>query len=164
MTDREREHVRASVRSARDFMSKLEQRRRTLLKIATVVCERQEDFIRGSVRELRPLTRSEVAAQIGVNESTVSRATADKYVMLPNRRVVPFSDFFTASLSVKDVMKEIIANEAKAGSTLSDQRICELLEDQGYRIARRTVTKYRLQLDILPSTQRHAGSGLAANQ
>ena len=160
LTESEREHVRASVRSARDFMSKLEQRRRTLLKIATVVCEQQEDFLRGSVRELRPLTRSEVAAQIGVNESTVSRATAEKYVMLPNRRVVPFSDFFTASLSVKDVMKEIIANEAKVGRTLSDQRICELLEDQGYRIARRTVTKYRLQLDILPSTQRHAGSHL----
>jgi RNA polymerase sigma-54 factor len=158
MTDSEREHVRSSVRSARDFMSKLEQRRRTLLKIATVVCEQQEDFLRGSVRELRPLTRSEVAAQIGVNESTVSRATAEKYVMLPNRRVVPFSDFFTASLSVKDVMKEIIASEAKVGRTLSDQRICELLEEQGYRIARRTVTKYRLQLDILPSTQRYAGS------
>ncbi|CAN5815207.1 RNA polymerase factor sigma-54 [soil metagenome] len=158
MTESEREHVRASVRLARDFMSKLEQRRRTLLKIATVVCERQVDFLRGSVRELRPLTRSEVAAQIGVNESTVSRATAEKYVMLPNRRVVPFSDFFTASLNVKDVIKEIIANEAKAGRTLSDQRICEMLEDQGYRIARRTVTKYRLQLDILPSTQRHAGN------
>jgi RNA polymerase sigma-54 factor len=80
--------------------------------------------------------------------------------MLPNRRVVPFSDFFTASLSVKDVMKEIIANEARVGRTLSDQRICEMLEEQGYRIARRTVTKYRLQLDILPSTQRHAGSHL----
>jgi RNA polymerase sigma-54 factor len=158
LSDTEREHVRESVRTARDFLSKLEQRRRTLLRIATVVCEQQEEFLRGSVRDLRPLTRSEVAAQVGVNESTVSRATADKYVMLPNRQVVPFSHFFTASLSIKDVIKEIIANEATLGRSLSDQQICDLLADQGYRIARRTVTKYRLQLDILPSTQRHTGS------
>jgi RNA polymerase sigma-54 factor len=156
LSDDEWDHVRTSLRSARDFMSKLEQRRRTLLKIATLVCERQEDFLRGSVRELMPLTRSEIAAEIGVNESTVSRATADKYVMLPNRRVAPFSDFFTASLGVKDVIREIIASEAKRGTTLSDQRICDMLGERGYRIARRTVTKYRLQLDILPSRQRFA--------
>ena len=154
LTDAEWEHVRNSLRCARDFMSKLEQRRRTLLKIATVACERQEDFLRGTIRELKPLTRSEIANEIGVNESTVSRATADKYVMLPNRRVVPFSDFFTASLSIKDVIKEIVAMEAAKGVSLSDQRICDLLGDRGYRIARRTVTKYRLQLDILPSRQR----------
>ncbi|MCC6944097.1 MAG: hypothetical protein IT335_05935, partial [Thermomicrobiales bacterium] len=67
----------------------------------------------------------------------------------------PFSDFFTASLGIKDVIKEIIASEARRGQTLSDQRICDMLSDRGFRIARRTVTKYRLQLDILPSTQRH---------
>jgi RNA polymerase sigma-54 factor len=102
------------------------------------------------------LTRSEIAAELGVNESTVSRATADKYVMLPNRRVAPFSEFFSASLGVKDVIREIIASESQRGRTLSDQRICDMLCDRGFRIARRTVTKYRLQLDILPSTQRHA--------
>ncbi len=155
LSDEEWEHVRSSLRSARDFMSKLEQRRRTLLKIAALVCERQEDFLRGTVRDLKPLTRSEIAAEIGVNESTVSRATAEKFVMLPNRRVVPFSDFFTASLGVKDVIKEIISTEAARGATLSDQRICDMLSERGFRIARRTVTKYRLQLDILPSTQRH---------
>jgi RNA polymerase sigma-54 factor len=53
------------------------------------------------------------------------------------------------------VIKEIIASEARRGQTLSDQRICDMLSDRGFRIARRTVTKYRLQLDILPSTQRH---------
>ncbi|MBX3071159.1 MAG: RNA polymerase factor sigma-54 [Thermomicrobiales bacterium] len=155
ISDQEWEHIRSSLRSARDFLSKLEQRRRTLLKIAALVCERQEAFLRGGVREIVPLTRSEIAAELGVNESTVSRATANKYVMLPNRSVVPFSDFFTASLGIKDVIKEIIASEARRGQTLSDQRICDMLSDRGFRIARRTVTKYRLQLDILPSTQRH---------
>ncbi len=156
LTDEEWEHIRTSLRSARDFMSKLEQRRRTLLKIAALVCERQESFLRGSVRDLIPLTRSDIAAELGVNESTVSRATAEKFVMLPNRKVVPFSDFFTASLGVKDVIKEIISSEAQVGRSLSDQRICDILGERGFRIARRTVTKYRLQLDILPSTQRHA--------
>ncbi len=154
ISDDEWEHIRDSLRSARDFLSRLEQRRRTLLKIAALVCERQEAFLREGVRDLVPLTRSEIAAELGVNESTVSRATADKYVMLPNRRVAPFSDFFTPSLGVKDVIKEIIANETQRGQPLSDQRICDMLSDRGFRIARRTVTKYRLQLDILPSTQR----------
>lgn len=156
LTDEEWEHIRTSLRTARDFLSKLEQRRRTLLKIAALVCERQQAFLRGTVRDLVPLTRSDIAAELGVNESTVSRATADKYVMLPNRQVVSFGDFFTASLAIKDVIREIIAGEAQRGRTLSDQRICDMLADRGYRIARRTVTKYRLQLDILPSTQRHA--------
>ena len=114
----------------------------------------QEDFLREGVRELRPLTRSEVAANVGVHESTVSRATANKYVMLPNRKVIPFSDFFTPSLSIKDVIKELIEQEANAGQALSDMRIRDLLMDRGYRIARRTVAKYRAELRILPSTVR----------
>lgn len=95
-----------------------------------------------------------MAVQVGVHESTVSRATANKYVMLPNRKVIPFSDFFTPSLSVKDVIKELIEQEANAGQPLSDMRIRDMLSDRGYRIARRTVAKYRAELRILPSTVR----------
>ncbi len=87
----------------------------------------------------------------GLHESTVSRATAGKYIMLPNRQVVPFSDFFTASLSVKDVIKEIIEKE---GKPMADREIVARLRDRGIRIARRTVAKYRSQLRILPSTLR----------
>ena len=100
---------------------------------------------------LEPLTRAEVAAALGVHESTVSRATANKYVQIPNREIVPFSHFFTASLSVKDVIHELIANEATA---LTDQDIVEILKGRGIEVARRTVTKYRGQLGILPSTLR----------
>ena len=152
--DEDRAHIRSSVATAKEFMSKLEQRRQTLAKISLCVCQMQEDFLRGGIRELRPLTRSEVAAQVGVHESTVSRATANKFVMLPSRKVIPFSDFFTASLSIKDVIKELVEQESTAGRPLSDMRICEMLADRGYRIARRTVAKYRAELRILPSTIR----------
>jgi RNA polymerase sigma-54 factor len=153
-SDEDRDHIRDSVSRAKQFISKIHQRRETLLKISTCICELQEDFLREGVRELKPLTRSHVAQQIGVHESTVSRATANKYVMLPNRKVIPFSDFFTPSLSIKDVIKELIDNESTAGRPLSDMRIRELLLQRGYRIARRTVAKYRAELKILPSTVR----------
>jgi RNA polymerase sigma-54 factor len=153
-SDEDRAHIRDSVQKAKQFISKLQQRRETLLKISLRVCQMQEEFLRGGIRELRPLTRSDVAMEIGVHESTVSRATANKYVMLPNRKVIPFSDFFTASLGVKDVIKELIEKESANGQALSDMRIRELLLDRGYRIARRTVAKYRGELKILPSTIR----------
>jgi RNA polymerase sigma-54 factor len=89
-----------------------------------------------------------------VHESTVSRATANKFVMLPSKKVIPFSDFFSPSLSVKDVIKELIEAESRTGNALSDMRIRELLLQRGYRIARRTVAKYRAELNILPSTVR----------
>ena len=128
-----------------------EQRRETLRKIALCLVELQGDFLRGGVRELRPLTRAIVAQQVGVHESTVSRATANKYVQVPSKEIVPFSHFFTASLSVKDVIHELIANEK---TPLTDQEIVETLHQRGFDVARRTVAKYRGQLGILPSTLR----------
>ena len=92
-----------------------------------------------------------MAQYLGIHESTVSRATAAKYVMLPDKRVIPFSDFFSASLSAKDVIKEIITKE---GRPMTDKEIVSRLREQGIRVARRTVTKYRNQLGILPSTFR----------
>ena len=81
----------------------------------------------------------------------VSRATASKYVMLPNGHVVPFSDFFTAALNVKDVIRDVIEHET---APLADQDIMEKLQEYGHYIARRTVAKYREELGILPSHQR----------
>jgi len=92
-----------------------------------------------------------VAAATGMHESTVSRATAGKYVMIPSGQVIPFSDFFTAALNVKDVIKELIDHEAVP---MTDQDIVEKLEQYGHHIARRTVAKYRDQLGILPSSLR----------
>jgi len=154
VTDDDKQHVRQYTNRAKLFMSNIQQRRDTLLRISQCICDLQESFLRGGVRELRPLTRALVAQQVGVHESTVSRATANKYVMLPNRKVIPFSDFFTPSLSTKDIIKEIIERESQKGEPLTDRKICDLLLKDGIRIARRTVAKYRAELGILPSTMR----------
>lgn len=150
----DRDHVRVYTHRAKTFISNIQQRRDTLLRISQCICDLQENFLRGGVRELHPLTRAIVAQQVGVHESTVSRATASKYVMLPSRKVIPFSDFFTPSLSTKDIIKELIDEAARKNQTLTDRRICELLLQRGVRIARRTVAKYRAELGILPSTMR----------
>jgi RNA polymerase sigma-54 factor len=89
-----------------------------------------------------------------VHESTCSRAVASKFIMLPSRKVIPMSDLFAASLSVKHVIQQIIDEEAAQGGALSDAQISERLLDYGIRIARRTVAKYRGQMHILPSTIR----------
>jgi RNA polymerase sigma-54 factor len=147
----EKEHLRTFVSRARLFLTNLRQRRETIRRIAECLIERQEAFLRHGVRHLAALTRAEVAVSIGVHESTVSRATANKYVQLPNKEIVPFSHFFTASLSVKDVISELIGNEQ---APLTDQEIVEMLQQRGFDVARRTVAKYRAQLGILPSTLR----------
>lgn len=154
LSPEEREHIRQLSSRARLFISNIDQRRETLLKISKVVCEFQEEFLRGGVRNLKPLTRALVAQQVGVHESTVSRATANKYVMLPNHKVIPYSDFFRPSLSTKDVIKGIIEAEESKGKSITDREICDVLLEQGIRIARRTVAKYRSELGILPSTMR----------
>ncbi len=150
----DRRHIRELTTRAKFFIANVNQRRETLHKIVGCLAELQEDFLRGGVRELRPLTRAIVAQQIGVHESTVSRATANKYVMLPNRQVIPFSDFFTPSLSTKDIIREMIVKERAKGRPLTDREICDRLLNEGIRIARRTVAKYRAELGILPSMMR----------
>ncbi|MFL5806316.1 MAG: RNA polymerase factor sigma-54 [Roseiflexaceae bacterium] len=151
ISSEERDHLNTFVARARLFLTNLRQRRETIRRIAEYLIERQEPFLRHGVRHLAPLTRAEVAAAIGVHESTVSRATANKYVQVPSREIVPFSHFFTASLSIKDVISELIANET---TPLTDQEIVETLHQRGFDVARRTVAKYRGQLGILPSTLR----------
>jgi len=147
----EREHIQHYVSRAKMFIANINQRRQTIQKITSFLVEYQTEFLRHGIRHLKPLTRAMLAEQTGIHESTVSRATAAKYIMLPNGQVIPFSDFFTASLSVKDIIKDMIAGEERP---LTDQEIAARLRDYGYNVARRTVAKYRDQLDILPSSLR----------
>jgi RNA polymerase sigma-54 factor len=147
-------HAKVQVARAQQFIWAVRQRKQTLLRVAEYVCAYQEAYIRGNARGLRPLTRSEVANALGVHESTCSRAVAGKFIMLPTRKVIPMSDLFAASLSIKHVIQQIITDEAATGSTLSDAQISDRLLDHGIRIARRTVAKYRSQMHILPSTIR----------
>ena len=147
----DKRHIKQYVSRAKLFIANINQRRQTMQRITEYIVEVQREFLREGIRQLKPLTRATVAAQLGMHESTVSRATAGKYVMLPNRKVIPFSDFFTASLSARDVIKELIAKEE---TPLTDQEIARALTQHGIVIARRTVAKYRDQLNILPSSLR----------
>jgi RNA polymerase sigma-54 factor len=144
----EREHVRHHVSRARLFLDSVRQRRETMRRIAECLVDEQRDFLERGVRSIKPLTRAAVAEKLGLHESTVSRATAKKYAMLPDRRVIPLSDFFTPSLGPKDVIREIIASESQP---LTDAEIASRLRERGIVIARRTVAKYRAEMGILPA-------------
>jgi len=150
-SEHEREHVMEHLSRAQSFLSHLRERRETLQAVAEAVVARQIPFLRSGVRHLRPLTRAEIAEATGLHQSTVSRAVADKYVLLPNRKVIPFSAFFEPSRSVKDVLQEIVERE---DAPLADAELAEELSKRGYNVARRTVAKYRKRMGILPSTMR----------
>jgi RNA polymerase sigma-54 factor len=153
-TEDEKQHVRQYVGRAKFFIDNINRRRATIQRIAECLVERQRDYLVHGVQHLVPLTRAEVGELIGMHESTVSRATAEKYVMLPKGEVVPFSHFFTASLGIKDQIKRMIEAE-DAQHPYSDQEIADALAEDGIALARRTVAKYRDELQILPARLRH---------
>jgi RNA polymerase sigma-54 factor len=152
-SEADRQHVREYVGRARFFIDNVNRRRATLQRIAECLVERQKDYLLHGVQHLVPLTRAEVGALIGMHESTVSRATAEKFVMLPTGEVVPFGHFFTASLGVKDQIRKMIEAE-DSDHPLSDQEIADQLAGEGVAIARRTVAKYRDELQLLPARLR----------
>jgi RNA polymerase sigma-54 factor len=146
----DRQHVRQYAARARFFMDCVAQRWDTLLRITEALIDQQYEFLENGVRFLKPLTRGELASCVGLHESTVSRATANKYVLLPCGRTVPFDDFFDGSLAVKDALRELIATEDTRKPS-SDAELARRLSERGIRIARRTVAKYRDALGIMPS-------------
>jgi RNA polymerase sigma-54 factor len=152
-SEADRQHVREFVGRARFFIDNVNRRRATLQRIAECLVDRQREYLLHGVQHLVPLTRAEVGSVTGMHESTVSRATADKFVMLPTGEVVPFGHFFTASLGVKDQIKHLVQGEDPA-NPYSDQEIAELLAAEGVAIARRTVAKYRDELHLLPARLR----------
>lgn len=142
----------------------IEQRRTTILKIMDVVLKHQREFFKHGFRSLRPLTLKDVAEEIGMHESTVSRATANKFIETTNG-TIELRQLFSTSLStktgsnasqtkVKELLKELVDQEDKS-KPLSDQKIAtELKEQNGIVISRRTVAKYRQELHIPSSVQR----------
>lgn len=151
LEDTERAHVQEFIARARVFLANLRQRESTLKRIGEVIVTRQDAFLRHGVRHLQPMTRAEIANELGVHESTVSRATSDKTAQLPDGNLLPISEFFVSARSVQDVLRELISAEDKA-RPLSDQALSEQLADLGYPIARRTVAKYR-DLMHIPAAQ-----------
>jgi RNA polymerase sigma-54 factor len=149
-----RRHVLEYVDRAEMFIRNINQRRQSLRLITRCIIDFQTGFLEtGSRQFLRPLTRTRVAQLLEIHESTVSRATANKFVQLPNQEVMSYNVFFNSSLSVKDVIESMIHSENPA-SPLSDQQIVEQLANKGIHVARRTVVKYRDTLKILSSTRR----------
>jgi RNA polymerase sigma-54 factor len=133
------------------FVKCLQQRNNTMRKLMELLVSQQRDFIVEGARHLEPMTRAHVADEIGVHESTISRAVAHKSVALPDGRIIPLAKFFDRSLSIRDRIKEIVRNEAKP---LTDDQIASVLGDEGVKIARRTVAKYRAIEGILPARLR----------
>ncbi|MHB0912151.1 MAG: RNA polymerase factor sigma-54 [Armatimonadota bacterium] len=148
----ESKHVVEMVERADLFIRNLNQRRKTLRNITKCVVEQQQGFLAtGSNAFLRSLTRVAVAEMLGIHESTVSRATANKYAQLPSQEVVPFDFFFQTSMTLKDLVLQLVKNEERP---LSDQQITDILTEQGHTISRRTVAKYRAAAKVLSSHHR----------
>ncbi|MBN8691522.1 MAG: hypothetical protein J0L72_12165 [Armatimonadetes bacterium] len=155
-TDDEQRHLNTYIQRAKNYIDALEQRGKTLHKLGLFLIDHQIGFVTtGEYRFLKPLTRRQVAAAIGLHESTVSRATAGKHVQLANGEVVSFDVFFKPALRIQQMILEICATETP-GQPLSDERIAQLLADRGVTVARRTVNKYRDRERLLSSRRRKA--------
>jgi RNA polymerase sigma-54 factor len=135
------------------FVKCLQQRNHTMERLMSRIASLQKEFILHGEGDLKPITRAQLAKELEVHESTISRAVSNKAIQLPNGRIVPFAKFFDRSLHIRTALQGIIANETHP---LSDTDLAELLAEQGYNVARRTVAKYRAMEGILPAHLRHA--------
>jgi RNA polymerase sigma-54 factor len=158
-----RNYIREKIRAGKFLIKSLHQRQETILNIAREIVHRQRDFMAKGVSALKPLTMVQIAQVVGVHETTVSRAVSGKYMQTP-QGIFEMKYFFTAGIqtangdgmsntSVKDIVAEIFKGE-DASKPLSDQEVVRMLKEKGIVIARRTVAKYRTELNILPSNLR----------
>ncbi|GAB6168008.1 RNA polymerase factor sigma-54 [Clostridium carnis] len=159
------EYVKEKLNSAMFLIKSIEQRKSTLLKILERVVEKQKEYFDKGEKYLKPMTLKEIAEDIGVHESTVSRAIKEKYI-LTNMGTVKIKNLFTigltssegacedvAVINIKKQIKELI-NEENKKKPLSDQIICDELNKRNLNISRRTVAKYREELGIKSSSKR----------
>jgi RNA polymerase sigma-54 factor len=162
-TPEHREFIASRMNSANWLIQAIEQRRQTMLKVMNFIVDRQRDFFEKGIEYLKPLTLREVAEVINMHESTVSRVTNEKFVQTP-RGVLPLKFFFSSALStssgedasarsIRAKLQKMVSEE-DTGNPLTDQQIVHLFQEQGIKIARRTVAKYRDQLGILPARMR----------
>ncbi len=158
-----RAYIREKIRAGKFLIKSLHQRQQTILNIAQEIVKRQREFMEKGVSGLKPLTMSQVAEVVGVHETTVSRAVSGKYMQTP-QGVFEMKYFFTSGIqtatgqgmsntSVKEMIAEIFKSE-NTTQPLSDDEVARRLKEKGIVIARRTVAKYRGELNILPSNLR----------
>jgi RNA polymerase sigma-54 factor len=156
----EKKYVKEKLEQARWFLNAINQRRSTMIRVMETVVEEQKDFFEHGMSHLKPLTMQAVAEKLGLNVATISRVANDKYVQTP-QGVFQLRYFFNTGvqkqdgeelsrLNVKQMLEEIIKKEDPL-QPLSDQQIYTRLKEKGLNIARRTVTKYREELKILPA-------------
>src|SRR5260221_464121 len=167
------DYIREKIRAGKFLIKSLQQRQQTILNIAKEIVKRQREFLDKGIAFLKPLTMVQVAEVVGVHETTVSRAVSGKYMQTP-RGLFEMKYFFTSGIqtatgegmsntSVKDMIAEIFKKE-ETHKPLSDQEVVRMLSEKGIVIARRTVAKYRSELNILPSNLRKVlGDGAAGN-
>ena len=155
-----KKYIKEKIQSSRFLISSIHQRQQTIFRIATEIVRVQRAFLDHGISHLAPLTMSEVAQVLGVHETTVSRAIANKYMQTP-RGIFEMKYFFTpgfktaegaqiSNMTIKDTIEQLIAEEDPE-HPLSDQDIVGLLKEKGISVARRTIAKYRDQLNIQPS-------------
>jgi RNA polymerase sigma-54 factor len=158
-----RDYVKDKLRSALWLLKSVDQRQRTIYKVSDSIVKHQRAFLDHGIQHLRPLVLRDVANDIGMHESTVSRVVANKYMHTP-RGVYELRFFFhsgiqsnmgeaVSSVTIKEKIRKMIDHESSA-NPLSDSRIAELLKSEGLPLARRTVAKYREELRIPPSNLR----------
>jgi RNA polymerase sigma-54 factor len=157
-----RSYLRGCLQEARWLLRALQQRQETLFRVASAIVDAQQAFFDQGPQAMRPLMLKDIAAKLGLHESTVSRTVARKYMHTP-RGLIEMRQFFStgytggdgdaAATAVRALIGELIAAE-NASKPLSDQIIAEMLKQRGLNVARRTVAKYREQLRILPSHER----------
>ncbi|HUO58693.1 MAG TPA: RNA polymerase factor sigma-54 [bacterium] len=155
--------LEGKIQSALWLIKNIEQRRKTIYRVTEAIFRIQRDFLEVGISALKPLTLKQVADMIGMHESTVSRVTTHKYVQT-ERGIFELKFFFTSglesvsgldvsSMSVKEKIKDMVGQEPPQ-KPYSDQKIMQLLNDQGLSIARRTIAKYREELRIPSASQR----------
>lgn len=155
-----RSYIREKVRAGLFLIKSINQRQTTIYNIAREIVRVQREFLEKGITSLRPLTMNEVAQVVGIHETTVSRAIANKYMQTP-RGTFEMKYFFTpgyktadgqniSNKTIKDAISKLVAEEDPS-NPLSDQTMVERLTSQGTKVARRTVAKYREELKILPS-------------
>ncbi|WP_269714953.1 RNA polymerase factor sigma-54 [Caulobacter sp. NIBR2454] len=164
-SDQDKTFVSDCLSSANWLVKSLDQRAKTILKVASEIVRQQDSFLAFGVEHLRPLNLKTVADAIGMHESTVSRVTSNKYVSTP-RGVFELKFFFTSSIaatgggeahsaqSVRHKIRQLIDAESRESEVLSDDALVDILKEAGVDIARRTVAKYREALKIPSSVER----------
>jgi RNA polymerase sigma-54 factor len=146
-------HVKEQVERVRCILDAINLRKKTLARVATYLAEYQRDFIAGGPMRLRPLRQKDMAKALGLHESTICRALANKYCQMPNGDVISFEVFFDSALPVRTLISQLVSRSTEP---MSDGDIARKLENEGVKIARRTVAKYRDQLRMLPFQLRAA--------